>query len=71
MLIIAIPDTFNVGQMIKTARLLNPKIEILIRTHNEEEAKLLMQETAQKVFIGEDELAKNIVNHVLERYGLQ
>jgi CPA2 family monovalent cation:H+ antiporter-2 len=41
MLVIAIPDTFNVRQMIQTARTLNPAIETVVRTHNEEEAGLL------------------------------
>lgn len=69
MLIIATPDTYNVRQMIKTARMLNPKIEIVVRTHSEEEAILLEQENAGKVFLGENELAAGIIRHVLERLG--
>ena len=41
MLVVATPDTFDVRQMIKTARTLNPGIETVVRTHNEEEAGLL------------------------------
>ena len=37
--------------------------------HNEEEAGLLEREAAEKVFLGEDELAKGMSRHVLERYG--
>jgi TrkA-N domain len=66
-LVIATPDTFNVRQMINTARTLNPEIETVVRTHNEEEAKLLEQEHAGKVFLGEYELAASMTQHVLER----
>jgi CPA2 family monovalent cation:H+ antiporter-2 len=67
MLVIAIPDIINVRQMITTARMLNPKVGIVIRTHSEEEAMLLEQEGAGKVFLGENELAKSITQYVLER----
>lgn len=69
MLVIATPDTFDVRQMIHTARTLNPGIETVVRMHNEEEADLLEREAAEKVFLGEDELAKGMSRHVLERYG--
>lgn len=69
MLVIATPDTFDVRQMINTSRTLNPGIEIVVRTHNEEEGALLERETVGKVFIGESELAKGMSQYVLERYG--
>ena len=69
LLVVAIPDTFNVRQMIETARTLNPEIETIIRTHNEEEAMLLEREGAAKVFLAASELAKNMSRHVLERFG--
>jgi monovalent cation:H+ antiporter-2, CPA2 family len=67
MLVIATPDTLNVRQMIATARSLNPAIETVVRTHNEAEARLLEQENAGKVFLGEQELAQSMARHVLER----
>lgn len=69
LLIIAIANPVNINQMIKTARLLNPNIEILIRTHSEEEANWLRQQTTVTVFLGEEELARNMTQHVLQRYG--
>ena len=65
-LVIATPDTFHVRAMCETARALNPDIRIVIRTHNEEEAQLLREETAGKVFLGENELAASMARHVLE-----
>jgi len=38
MLVIATPDTFNVRKMVTTARMLNPGIEVVLRTHSDEEA---------------------------------
>jgi CPA2 family monovalent cation:H+ antiporter-2 len=69
MLVIATPDTLDVRQMITTARTLNPGIETVVRTHNEEEARLLRQENAGVVFLGEDELAQSMARHVLARAG--
>lgn len=68
MLVVATPDTLNVRQMAATARALNPDIEILLRTHNEEESVLLRNEGIGTIFFGEEELAKGMANHVLERF---
>jgi CPA2 family monovalent cation:H+ antiporter-2 len=68
MLVIASPDTFNVRQMAQTARSLNPDIEIIVRTHNEEESVLLKNEGIGLVFFGEEELARGMTTHVLERF---
>lgn len=65
MLIIAIPDTFHVGQMVEIARALNPRIQIVMRTHSEEESVLL--EKAGKVFMGEHELAVAMTEYILSK----
>ena len=65
MLVIATPDTFNVRKMVETARKLNPAIEVVLRTHSDEEAALL--QNVGKVFMGEQELARGMARHVLER----
>lgn len=66
-LVIATPDTFNVRTMIEIARTLNPSIEIIVRTHSEEEAVLLRREKVGHVFMGEHELAKGMSHYLLER----
>ena len=68
MLVVATPDTINFRQMVNTARALNPDIEILLRTHNEDESALLRKEEIGTVFFGEEELAKGMVSHVLDRF---
>ena len=67
MLVIAVPDTLRARRMIETARILNPPVEIIVRTHNEEEAALLRRESGGAVFLGEHELARSMARHILEK----
>ena len=69
MLVVATPDPISARKMVTTARALNPAIEIVLRTHNEEEARLLEQEGLGTVFLGEGELARGMLQHALDRYG--
>ncbi len=66
-LVIATPDAFSVRKMVETAKMLNPTIEVVVRTHGDDEAALLTQEQIGKVFIGEQELANGMAAHVLSR----
>ncbi len=66
MLVIATPDTINVRKMVETSRLLNPKIEIVLRTHSDEEAEMLRSENLGAVFMGEHELALGMTRYVLD-----
>ncbi|WP_074708672.1 YbaL family putative K(+) efflux transporter [Nitrosospira multiformis] len=68
MLVIAVPDTLRARRMIETARILNPSVGIIVRTHNEEEAALLRKESGGMVFLGEHELAFSMVRHVLANF---
>lgn len=68
MLVVATPDALNVRQIAETARTLNPGIEIVLRTHSEEESVLLRKESVGTVFFGEEELARGMAEHVLERF---
>lgn len=68
MLVIATPDPINVRHMIDTARKLNPNIEIVLRTHSENESQLLRKDNVDAVFYGEEELARGMASHVLERF---
>jgi len=71
MLVVATPDPINVRQMADTARALNPGIEIVLRTHSEEESVMLRKDGIGTVFFGEEELAKGMTGHVLERFAPQ
>jgi CPA2 family monovalent cation:H+ antiporter-2 len=69
MLVAATSNTFHVRQMVDIARKLNPKIETVIRTHNEEEAELWVKENIGRIFLSEQQLAGGMAEHVLQRMG--
>ncbi len=71
MLVVATADPFNVRQMAETARKLNPGIEIVLRTHSEDESVLLRRDGIGTVFLAEEALAQGMTEHVLERMGVQ
>ena len=68
MLVVATPDLINISQMVDTARRINPAVEIVLRTHSQDEMNFLRQEKMGEVFFGEEELAKNILGHILKRF---
>ncbi|HET7393109.1 MAG TPA: monovalent cation/H(+) antiporter subunit G [Candidatus Binatia bacterium] len=70
MLVIATPDSAEARRMARIARAVNPRIEIVVRTHSEEEAALLEKEISGKVFMGEHELAIAATRYVLGRYAV-
>lgn len=68
MLVLATPDSLDVHQIVETARTLNPGIEIVLRTHSEAVSAMLRKESVGTVFFGEEELAKGMIGHVLQRF---
>jgi CPA2 family monovalent cation:H+ antiporter-2 len=66
-LVVAVPDTSRVRRMVEIARTLNPPIEILLRTHSDEEAALFTRENLGRVFMGEEELASAMAVFALGR----
>ncbi|MCH7344833.1 Kef family K(+) transporter [Pelomonas sp. CA6] len=68
MLVVATPDPLGARKMVETARLLNPGIEVVLRTHSEETSQLLRREGLGTVFYGEEELARGMSGHVLQRF---
>ncbi|HSV48662.1 MAG TPA: YbaL family putative K(+) efflux transporter [Ramlibacter sp.] len=65
-LVIATPETVQVRAMADAARTLNPAIQIVVRSHNAAEAALLEKEGTATVFVGETELGRAMVRHVLQ-----
>lgn len=68
MLVIATSDTIDVRKMVETAKLLQPSIKIVIRTHNEDESKFLREENIGQVFYSDEELANGMCRFILEQY---
>jgi len=65
LLVVAVPDPVDVRRMVELARMLNPRLGVVLRTHNEEEAELLRREGWGEVFLGEHELARGMIDHIL------
>jgi monovalent cation:H+ antiporter-2, CPA2 family len=55
-LIVAIPDAFEGGQVVAQARMLNPGLPIIARSHSDEETVHLKSHGATKVIMGEEEI---------------
>lgn len=68
MLVVATPDTLDIRQMVDTAQTLNPGIEIVLRTHSEDDSRLLREAGLGTVFYGEEELARGMAQHVCARF---
>jgi CPA2 family monovalent cation:H+ antiporter-2 len=69
-LMVAIPDVFEGGQIVEQARAANPGLEIIARPHSEAEAQHLMQHGASSVVMGEREIARTMLEHARERRAL-
>lgn len=64
-LILAIPNAFEAGQIVVKARAANPVISILARAHSDAEVQHLQDLGADAVIMGEREIARGIVSHIL------
>jgi CPA2 family monovalent cation:H+ antiporter-2 len=69
-LLVAIPDVFEGGQIVEQARATSPGLEIIARAHSEAEAQHLMQHGASSVVMGEREIARTMLEHARERRAL-
>jgi CPA2 family monovalent cation:H+ antiporter-2 len=67
LLVIATPETVAVRTMIELARRLNPAVEVLVRSDNEEEAKRLAQAPGVQAVVPEGALAEALVARVRAR----
>jgi CPA2 family monovalent cation:H+ antiporter-2 len=65
-LILAIPNAFEAGQIILKAKAANPGMLIVARAHSDAEVDHLSGLGADKVIMGEREIARGIVEQVLE-----
>ncbi len=63
-LIVAIPNAFEAGQIVETARAANPGISIIARAHSDAEVEHLTSLGAGTVIMGEREIARGIIEEV-------
>ena len=60
-LLVAIPNAFEAGQIVEQARAANPRIEIVARAHFDAEVDHLLQHGADIVIMGEREIARSML----------
>jgi len=66
-LISAIPNPFESGNLIERAREANPALDIIARAHSDAEVDYLSKLGANKIIMGEREIARGISEHIVAR----
>ena len=61
MLLVAIPNAFEAGQIVEQARAANPGLDIVARAHFDAEVEHLRQHGADLVIMGEREIARSML----------
>jgi CPA2 family monovalent cation:H+ antiporter-2 len=61
LLLVAIPNAFEAGQIVQQARAANPALEIVARAHFDAEVEHLLQHGADSVIMGEREIARSML----------
>ena len=66
-LILAIPNAFEAGPVVARAKAANPAITVIARAHSDADVEHLTGLGADYVIMGEREIARGIVEHVLDK----
>jgi len=62
LLLVAIPDAFEAGQIVEQARAANPRLEIIARAHFDAAVTHLQEHGASTVIMGEHEIARAMLD---------
>ena len=68
LVLVAAPDAFQARAILALSKQLQPDVEVIVRTHSDEERAFLEQNGAAVAMIGERELAVSMMRHVLRRF---
>jgi CPA2 family monovalent cation:H+ antiporter-2 len=67
LLVIASPDSYSARRILELARLANPAIDTVVRTHSDHEREHFEKQGVGRVMMGERELALGMTDYALER----
>ena len=67
LVVAAAPDAYQTRAILALARKLNPDVEVVARTHSDEERAFLEANGAAQAMVGERELAVSLARHALRR----
>ncbi|HEQ1857846.1 TPA: Kef family K(+) transporter [Providencia alcalifaciens] len=59
-LLLTIPNGYEAGEIVATAKELNPNITVVVRAHYDDEVSFIRERGADHIIIGEHEIAKSI-----------
>ncbi|MBL9034964.1 MAG: Kef family K(+) transporter [Rhodospirillaceae bacterium] len=68
-LISAVPNPFESGNLIERARAANPTLDIIARAHTDAEVEYLTRLGANRIIMGEEEIAHGISDYLVARAG--
>ncbi|MBU6366186.1 MAG: cation:proton antiporter [Gemmatimonadetes bacterium] len=69
LLVVATPDPYHAQAVIERARAANPALQVVVRTHGDEEQALFERMGVQRALMGERELAYGMAYHSLRAMG--
>ncbi|TPG64125.1 YbaL family putative K(+) efflux transporter [Ewingella americana] len=61
-LLVTIPNGYEAGEIVASARVKRPNIEIIARAHYDDEVQYIMERGANEVVMGEREIANSMLN---------
>jgi monovalent cation:H+ antiporter-2, CPA2 family len=70
LIVVAAPDAFQTRAILALARRLNPTVDVIMRTHSDDERVFLEANGAERALVGERELAVSLTRHALRRFGV-
>ena len=70
-LVIAIPDPVATRIVVDYVRARYPRLDMVVRTHSDEERRDLLSRGVRTVILGEWELALELTRHTLQRFGVE
>ncbi|WP_380874449.1 potassium efflux system protein [Sphingomonas sp. DBB INV C78] len=65
LLFVAIPESFEAGQIVEQARAINPGLRIVARAHSDAEVEHLQSHGADRAIMGEREIARRMIDEAL------
>jgi CPA2 family monovalent cation:H+ antiporter-2 len=68
LVVVAAPDAYQARAILALARRLNPEVEVIARTHSDEERTFLEANGASRALVGERELAVSLARHALRDF---
>ncbi|HET9953476.1 MAG TPA: YbaL family putative K(+) efflux transporter [Polyangiaceae bacterium] len=71
LVLVTAPDAYQARATLSLGKRLNPEVEVVVRTHSDDERDWLEHHGASYAMMSERELAVSMTRHALRRYGVE